>query len=339
MKEIKFDLIEAICEEQDFDELLLKILNCNKQKRINQILQDIEENNNFDAEIKKKLYEEIFGYVEDTNNYLKTNLKEIFTIAVKETIVKINNEIMEGKIKLSRKIKIIIADDNIHICRFIKEFLEKYEDIEILGIANSDEDEIKMIEELKPEIVITDLMRNHRYTGLDIIKSYFAKNKDVAFLVISADNKSDVINGGLEVAGYIKKPVNDYEEIYTELKRIKRELENKKYLEWDEKYHNLEILNIRKMLSFKEKRILKKLGITIKNKKHTECEIECLMLELLLYYDDPEEYLSKEEKKYQKSLEGTGVSREEYNKLLNKITKIKGDLKTLNLIDFLENSC
>ena len=323
MKEIKFDLIDEICEEQDFDELLLKILNCNKQKRINQILQNIEENNNFDTEIKKKLYEEIFGYVEDTNNYLKTNLKEIFTIAAKETIVKINNEIMEGKIKLSRKIKIIIADDNIHICKFIKEFLEKYEDIEILGIANSDEDEIKMIEELKPEIVITDLMRNHRYTGLDIIKSYFAKNKDIAFLVISADNKSDVINGGLEVAGYIKKPVNDYEEIYTELKRIKRELENKKYLEWDEKYHNLEILNIRKMLSFKEKRILKKLGITIKNKKHTECEIECLMLELLLYYDDPEEYLSKEEKKYQKSLEGTGVSREEYNKLLNKITKIK----------------
>ena len=326
MKEIKFDLIDEICEEQDFDELLLKILNCNKQKRINQILQNIEENNNFDTEIKKKLYEEIFGYVEDTNNYLKTNLKEIFTIAAKETIVKINNEIMEGKIKLSRKIKIIIADDNEHICKFIKEFLEKYEDIEILGIANSDEDEIKMIEELKPEIVITDLMRNHRYTGLDIIKSYFAKNKDIAFLVISADNKSDVINGGLEVAGYIKKPVNDYEEIYTELKRIKRELENKKYLEWDEKYHNLEILNIRKMLSFKEKRILKKLGITIKNKKHTECEIECLMLELLLYYDDPEEYLSKEEKKYQKSLEGTGVSREEYNKLLNKITKIKGEL-------------
>ena len=326
MKEIKFDLIDEICEEQDFDELLLRILNCNKQKRINQILQDIEENNDFDAETKKKLYEEIFEYVEDTNNYLKTNLKEIFTIAAKETIVKINNEIMEGKIKLSRKIKIIIADDNIHICKFIKEFLEKYEDIEILGIANSDEDEIKMIEELKPEIVITDLMRNHRYTGLDIIKSYFAKNKDIAFLVISADNKSDVINGGLEVAGYIKKPVNDYEEIYTELKRIKRELENKKYLEWDEKYHNLEILNIRKMLSFKEKRILKKLGITIKNKKHTECEIECLMLELLLYYDDPEEYLSKEEKKYQKSLEGTGVSREEYNKLLNKITKIKGDL-------------
>ena len=220
------------------------------------------------------------------------------------------------------KIKVIIADDNIHICKFIKDFL----DIEILGIANTDEDEIKMIEELKPEIVITDLMRNHRYTGLDIIKSYFAKNKDIEFLVISADNKSDVINGNLRVAGYIEKPINNYEEIYTELKRIKRELENKKYLKWDEKYHNLEILNVKKLLNWKEKRILKKLGIKIKNKMYTECEIECLMLELLLYHDDPEEYLSKEEKMYQKSLEGTGVSREDYNKLLNKITKIKEEV-------------
>ena len=51
------------------------------------------------------------------------------------------------------------------------------------------------------------------------------------------------------------------------------------------------------------------------------------MLELLLYYDDPEEYLSEEEKEYQKSLEETGGSREDYNKLLKKITKIKGALK------------
>ena len=49
---------------------------------------------------------------------------------------------------MSWKVKVIIADDNIHICKFIKRYLEKYEDIEILGVANTDEDEIKMIEEL-----------------------------------------------------------------------------------------------------------------------------------------------------------------------------------------------
>lgn len=76
---------------------------------------------------------------------------------------------------MSKKVKIIIADDNKPLCDVIKAYLKRYEDIEILEIANTDEDEIKMIEELKPEIVITDLMRNHKYTGLEIIKHYFNK--------------------------------------------------------------------------------------------------------------------------------------------------------------------
>jgi len=121
---------------------------------------------------------------------------------------------------MSEKIKVIIADDNVHICDFIKKFLEKYEDIEILGVANTDEDEVKMIEDLKPRIVITDLMRNHKYTGLDIIKSYQNKKEAPEFLVISADEERAVIRDGLKVAGYIKKPFINYEIIVEELRRI-----------------------------------------------------------------------------------------------------------------------
>lgn len=322
MKKIKFDLIDEICEKQDFDELLLKILTSDKKNRINKILQDIDKDGNFDDELKKKLYKEIFGYVEDANNLLKDNLKEIFSIAVKETIIKINNEINGGNSKMSRKIKVVIADDNTHICKFIKAYLENYKDVEILGVANTDEDEIKMIEELKPEIVITDLMRNNKYTGLDIIKDYFNKKSKVEFLVISADFERDVIIDGLKVAGYIKKPFNDYEIIYNELKRIKREINDKEYKEWDEKYHNLEVIDVKKHLSLSDRRILKKLGIKVKNKIYTEYEFECLTMDLLAYYDDPEMDLSEEEKKFQKSLDGTNVSREEYNEVLNKVQKI-----------------
>ncbi|MCR5185774.1 MAG: hypothetical protein K6D97_01480 [Clostridia bacterium] len=125
MEKIKFDLIDKICEKQDFDELLLKILISDKKNRINKILQDIDKNENFDDELKKKLYKEIFNYVEEANNLLKDNLKDIFSIAVKETIIKINNEIIGGNIEMSRKIKVVIADDNIHICKFIKDYLKK----------------------------------------------------------------------------------------------------------------------------------------------------------------------------------------------------------------------
>ena len=221
MEVIKFEIIDKICKKQNFDELLLNIIQSNKENNINKLLNDIKDNKELTNQLKLKLYEDVFEYVTNINEYIKKNLKQIFSFAAKETIIQINNELKGENNKMLKEIKILIADDNIHICKFIKNYLEKYEDIEILGIANNDEDEIKMIEELKPEIVITDLMRNHKYTGLDIIKKYFNNNSKIEFLVISADYKDDVIKDGLEVAGYIKKPFDNYEIIYNELKRIK----------------------------------------------------------------------------------------------------------------------
>ena len=222
MERIELELINEICENQNFDELLLKIVHkSNSKNRINNLLNEIENNKTITIQLKMKIYEEIFEYVSDVNDYLKNNLKEIFLIASEKIIAEINNN-LGGNVDMLEKIRVIIAEDNIHICKFIEENLKKHNDIEILGIANTDEEEIKMIEEQKPEIVITDLMRNNKYSGLDIIKNYYNNNSQVEFLVISADYKEDVINDGLEVAGYIKKPFKDYEIIYNELKRIKK---------------------------------------------------------------------------------------------------------------------
>ena len=128
---------------------------------------------------------------------------------------------------MSDKIKVIIADDNKSLCGFIEKYLKQYEDIEVLGIANTDEEELRIIEELKPDIVITDLMRNHKYTGLDIIKHYFNKKDSPQFLVISAECKQDVIRDEIEVAGYIEKGWKfDYENILKELRRIKGKWKN-----------------------------------------------------------------------------------------------------------------
>lgn len=326
MERIEFELINEICENQNFDDLLLKIVQkSNSKNRINNLLNEIENNKTITRQLKMKLYEEIIEYVNDVNEYLKNNLKEIFLIASKKIIAEINNN-LGGNVDMLEKIRVIIAEDNVHICKFIEENLKKHIDVEILGIANTDEDEIKMIEELKPEIVITDLMRNNKYSGLDIIKNYYNNNSQVEFLVISADYKEDVINDGLEVAGYIKKPFEDYEIIYNELKRIKKNIIiSKQHQEWREKYYNLEIININEYLTQTDRQLLEKLGIKIKDKIYTEFECECLYMDFLKYYDDPENDLSEDERKYQKSLDGTGVTREEYNEVLKKIEKINNN--------------
>lgn len=238
MKNVE-ELVNKICEYNNYDELLLEIVKKGKESNINRVLEEISNNTKLNEEEKKSFYDKIFDYVKDVNGSFENKIKDIYKRGAKEALeVMLSNSTVssnEQKYKnlenytiirkeesnMSEKIKIIIADDNVHMCEFIRKFLEKYEDIEILGIANTDEDEIKMIEELRPEIVITDLMRNHKYTGLDIIKDYQNKEDAPEFLVISADEERNIIRDGLRVAGYIKKPFFDYEIIIEELKRIK----------------------------------------------------------------------------------------------------------------------
>ena len=121
---------------------------------------------------------------------------------------------------MEEKIRIIIADDNKAICEMYEKYLKEHEEIEILKIVYNDNDEVNAIEELKPDIVITDLVRNRKYTGLDIIKDYANKKDGPDFLVISADKKNIVIPSDLYVAGYIEKPFFNYDVILEELYRI-----------------------------------------------------------------------------------------------------------------------
>ena len=85
------------------------------------------------------------------------------------------------KIQEDEKVRVIIADDDIEFCQKLKSDLDQYEDIEVLGIANNDEEEISLIEKIKPDIVITDLLRNGKITPEQIIEQF----KSQKFLVVS----------------------------------------------------------------------------------------------------------------------------------------------------------
>lgn len=103
------------------------------------------------------------------------------------------------------EIKVIIADDEMKTCNEIKEKIEEYKQIQILGIANTDEDEIKMIEELKPDIVITDLMRGREFTGLDIIKDYAKKEDSPKFIIVSFTPEASLMNKYKNIANCVTK--------------------------------------------------------------------------------------------------------------------------------------
>lgn len=92
---------------------------------------------------------------------------------------------------------------------------------------------------------------------------------------------------------------------------------------WKNHFFSEQIVDLKKYFDDKDFEILNKLKIEVKDKIYTESEFEQLYSKYLQYYlsnnAEDDELLNI------KPLESTGVSREDYNKLLSKMEKINQD--------------
>lgn len=111
-----------------------------------------------------------------------------------------------------KTIKILIADDYKPLCNTLKNILNGYKELEVVGIANTDQEEISKIEDLKPNVVITDIKRNNQYTGLDIVKQYSCKEDSPYFFIISSEINERELNNN-KIIGFMRKPFLDYDKL------------------------------------------------------------------------------------------------------------------------------
>lgn len=237
-----------------------------------------------------------------------------------------------------RKLRVIVADDVEIIAKTNKMLVEKNENFEVIGLAKDGKEEYNMILELKPDLVVTD-NQMPIMNGTDVIEKI--NNSDLAFkpkfILVTSDSGMDFMKkcNELGIIQVIRKPVNDssfsyaLEEVYDIIKdEVPESLfeedkpfePTKEFKEWHEKYCNDEVVDLKKYFTQADFEIIKKLGIEILDKIYTEREFEVLDGEYILYYY--EDNMTDEEKADTKSLEGTGVSREEYNTLLKKFEQI-----------------
>jgi two-component system response regulator (stage 0 sporulation protein A) len=54
-------------------------------------------------------------------------------------------------------VRILIADNNIELCRILEEFLNRQQDMEVIGLAYNGEQALEKIQEALPNVVILDL--------------------------------------------------------------------------------------------------------------------------------------------------------------------------------------
>ena len=229
-----------------------------------------------------------------------------------------------------RKLRIIIAEDEPIILEMYKNIVGKREDYEIIGTATNGKEEEELIYTIKPDVVITDNQMPIQ-NGIDVIEKVY--NSDLVykpkFILITGDyrdrNFLDKCEK-LQVERVMGKPVNydSLDFLLTDLKVIIEDetpsFVGKNSEGWRDMYMNKEIVDLKKYFTNEEFDLFRKLGIEIKDKIYTEYEIELINNSLYDYYYS--EDMSEDEKKQVKSLEETGVTREQYNNLLNKIEQI-----------------
>ena len=106
------------------------------------------------------------------------------------------------------QLTILLVDDNKRLAEFMKKMISNNNKYSVIVITNDGEVEIKMIKDLKPDVVITDLKRKKTWDGLNIIKEM--KNKDIIFFVVSA-SAYNFINElkELNVKYLLNKPYKD----------------------------------------------------------------------------------------------------------------------------------
>ena len=229
-----------------------------------------------------------------------------------------------------RKLRIIIAEDEPIILEMYKNIVGKREDYEIIGTATNGKEEEELIYTIKPDVVITDNQMPIQ-NGIDVIEKVY--NSDLVykpkFILITGDYRDRSFLDKcekLQVERVMGKPVNydSLDFLLTDLKVIIEDetpsFVGKNSEGWREMYMNKEIVDLKKYFTNEEFDLFRKLGIEIKDKIYTEYEIELINNSLYDYYYS--EDMSEDEKNQVKSLEETGVTREQYNNLLNKIEQI-----------------
>lgn len=118
-------------------------------------------------------------------------------------------------------LKVLIADDEKHVCKLIEKLIKWDElHLQLVSVVHSGSAALETFQVLHPDIVITDI-RMPALNGIDLIKEIKQIDKNVSFLVISGYRFFDYAYGALKYGAedYIVKPIKE-NDINNALKKI-----------------------------------------------------------------------------------------------------------------------
>ncbi|MBN2076248.1 MAG: response regulator transcription factor [Dehalococcoidales bacterium] len=110
------------------------------------------------------------------------------------------------------RIRILIADDHAVVREGTRQFLEREDDLEVVGEAADGEEAIRLVGSLNPDVAIMDISMPN-IDGIEATRQIKAKYPKVAVLILSAYDDDQFVFSLLEAgaAGYLLKSVRGNE--------------------------------------------------------------------------------------------------------------------------------
>ena len=116
-------------------------------------------------------------------------------------------------IEEGRKRKVIIADDEHHICKLINALVDWEEyGLEVIGFANDGNKAYTMCEEMSPDLLITDI-RMPGLSGIELIRKLYEAFPDIKVIIITGYSQFLYAHQALKyrVVDYLLKPIKKEE--------------------------------------------------------------------------------------------------------------------------------
>lgn len=124
---------------------------------------------------------------------------------------------------VSKKIQVMIADDNREFGEILNEYLNNQEDIEVVGIARDGFEALDLISSKAPDIVILDIIMPH-LDGLGVLEKVNSMQlqKRPLFIILSAVGQDKITQRALSLGAeyYVVKPF-DMDVLISRIRQLK----------------------------------------------------------------------------------------------------------------------
>lgn len=118
----------------------------------------------------------------------------------------------EMEVKLSDKIRVMIADDHALMREGIRQLLEFDGSIEVVEEASDGEECLNKIEQAEPDVLLLDINMPNK-NGIDVLQTIRDKKLEVKVLILTVHNEVEYLLKAVDIGvdGYLLKDTDFYE--------------------------------------------------------------------------------------------------------------------------------